>query len=262
MQQSAISAIAQSFAGNQEIARFMPELMADLEAAGVPANIIVQLVQPLCQMPRLTRVLDLACGKGQVDCALAEAVGCSVVGVAAVPEFVADAIRLAQARQLSHLCSFRCEDIRWAVAQPEEYDIVMLLAGGPIWGNIAQTVAALRRCVRPGGYLIIAHGFLATASATNWANYAGHRQTLAQLTAHGDVFLEEVLLSPEQITGLSPENIPRIANRAKMLALRHPNSADAFTQFVASIERTVARWQVDMKAAIWLLMKGILIADR
>jgi SAM-dependent methyltransferase len=262
MQHSAISSIAQSFADNQEIARFLPELMADLEAAGVPANIIVHLAQPLCQMPRLTRVLDLACGTGQVDCALAEALGCSVVGVAAIPEFIAAAIRLAQERELSHLCSFRCEDIRSAVAQPEEYDIVLLLAVGPIWGNIAQTVAAIRRCVRPGGYMIIADGFLATERDPTCANYAGHRQTLAQLTAHGDVLLEEVLLSPEQITGLRPEDIPRIANRAQMLARMHPNSAAVLTQFVDSMERTVARWQVDMKAAIWLLMKGILIADR
>lgn len=262
MNNSETFSIAQSFAVSPEVVPFLPELMADRDGIGVSPNIIVRLLQSLELTPEFTRVLDLGCGKGVVACAVAEALRFSVVSVDALPEFVVAARRLAAERQLSNLCSFRCEDIRCTVDSEVDYDVVMLLAVGPIWGDMEKTMAAIRRCARPGGYLIIADGFRATETSATWANYADHRHTLAQLMAHGDVLLEEVLLSPEQMTGLRPSDITQIAQRAEKLAQLHPESADLLIQFVDSIGRAAERWQTEMKAAIWVLMKGILIANR
>ncbi|MDZ7318156.1 MAG: class I SAM-dependent methyltransferase [candidate division KSB1 bacterium] len=262
MQNSATSSVARPFAVSPEMAPFLPELMTDLNTLGVPAYAIVQLLRSLRLTPEFTRVLDLGCGKGVVACAVAEALNFSVLGVDALPVSIAAASRLAAARGLSNICSFRCEDIRTTVANVDDYDVVMLLAVGSIWGSLEKTVAAIRHCLRPGGYMLIADAFWATERDIADVSYADHRHTLGQLTAYGDILLEEVLLSPAQMIDLSPGTIRLITQRAEKLAQLHPENANQLTQFVASLKQRVQFWHEQMKVAVWLMMKGVLIADR
>jgi len=142
--------VAEALETTPELLPFLPELLADLDELGTEVRDIVELLRPR-GLPAGARVLDLGCGKGTVALALARELGFRVLGVDGFVPFVEEASRHAAERGLAGACEFRQGDLREAVREVGGMDVVMLLAVGRVLGDAAETVEALRRCVRPGG---------------------------------------------------------------------------------------------------------------
>jgi hypothetical protein len=95
---------------------------------------------------------------------------------------------------------FTVGDVREAVAVASDYDLVLLLALGPVLGDLVDTVGTLRRCVRSGGLVLVDEAYLRDGIPTldDVEDCFDHETTVQRLEAHGDrLVVERVIDTPE-----------------------------------------------------------------
>ena len=152
--------LAQAFDATPELLPFIPKLLADLWALGCSLEVIVELLRPLGLPAETTRVLDLGCGKGAVALTLAREFGFQALGVDFFEPFIKDARERAEEMGVASRCQFVCDDIRDALGEASDFDLVIYASIGGVLGKFDECVAKLRRCVHPGGYMLIDAVFL------------------------------------------------------------------------------------------------------
>jgi 2-polyprenyl-3-methyl-5-hydroxy-6-metoxy-1,4-benzoquinol methylase len=190
---------------------------------------------------------------------LARELGCHVIGVDGFAPFVAEAERAAAAEGLSGHCHFRHADMREVVREGTAYDAVLLISVGPLFGDHATTVQALRGCTRPGGFMVIDDMYLAPGAGgqvPEYPQYAEREETLRRLTAHGDRVLLERTSSPEELLALNTSNTAAITRRAAELARAHPQAAAALEAFVARQREECQLQETRTVDALWLLQRA------
>jgi SAM-dependent methyltransferase len=237
---------------------FLPALLQDLESLGSCPEDIVEVLREVGLAPG-SRVLELGCGKGATARAVARALGCHVDGVDGFPAFVAEATRAAAEEGLSERCHFRHADLRAVVREGATYDAVLLVSVGPIFGDHASTVEALRACVRPGGYIVIDDMYLAPGAGgqvPEYAQYAEREETLRRLTAHGDRVLVERTWPTEERIEENARNTEAISKRAEELAREHPEARAVLEAFVARQREECELLETRTVDALWLLERS------
>lgn len=143
------------------------------------------------------------------------------------------------------------------LGREKQYDVALLLSVGPVLGDYEQTIAALRRLVRVGGYIVIEDGFLAEELAHQplAEGYAGHSETVRQLTACGDVVALEVICPTEQTRSVNQRNTELIRQRASLVRAIHPAFEQLIDEYVARQERETQILGTDVLCAIWVLRR-------
>jgi SAM-dependent methyltransferase len=162
------------------------------------------------RLPSGTRVLDLACGKGEMLCTWARDLGFEGVGVDVSTDFVAAAVARARMLGVADRVVFRHGDAAGFVAE-QPVDVAACLGatwiGGAGWRDaVGGTLALLERSLRPGGVLLLGEPFwrgLPETEEAVRACYAQTREDFAELPALLDRFdglgydLVEVVLADE-----------------------------------------------------------------
>ena len=249
--------IAQAMETDVRLLPLLPELLADLWELGPSAEQVVAALESVGVGPDST-VLDLACGKGAVAVALAEQLGVRVDGIDAFQPFLQAARALATERSVSQRCRFEQGDIRKLLEKEGQYDVALLLSVGPVLGDYEQTIAGLRRLVRPGGYIVIEDGFLAdgVTHLPLAEGYSGHSETLRQLTACRDVVVQEVICPTEQARSVNQRNTDLIRQRASLVRASHSDFEQLIDEYVARQVRETQILGTDVLCAIWVLRRA------
>lgn len=249
--------VAHAMEADVRLLPLLPELLTDLWELGPSAEQVVAALQSAGVKPNAA-VVDLACGKGAVAVALAEQLGARVTGIDAFQPFLQAARALAAERGVSQRCRFEPGDIRQLHRHEAHYDVALLLSVGPVLGDYAQTIAGLRRVVRPGGYIAIEDGFVADGVAHLPGNegYASHAETLRQLTACHDVVVQEVICPLEQARAVNQRNTELIRQRASLVRASHPAFERLIDEYVARQERETRTLGADVLCAVWVLRRA------
>jgi SAM-dependent methyltransferase len=100
------------------------------------------------------RVIDMGCGTGTVLALLAERYGIYGTGIDLRENFCREAEQNLKERGLSHQVRIRCGDAAGYLPD-EAYDCAVCLGASFIWGGVEPAVAALRKMVHPGGWILI-----------------------------------------------------------------------------------------------------------
>lgn len=236
----------------------LPELLRDLpDLSGATADVLDLLAD--AGLAPGSRVLDVGCGRGDVALAVVRRFDVAVDGVDAFAPFVASALARAAAAGLAQRCRFRQADLRTALAGGADYDAVLYVALGPLLGDPAATVAALRRRVRPGGAIVIDDAFLAPGHAppAAWPAYRDRATTEAGLTAWGDR-IEGVRLAGPASEAFAAATLAAIRRRVAELHRRHPDRAADLDAYLA---RQIEEFALlapggGLVAAIWRLCRS------
>jgi cyclopropane fatty-acyl-phospholipid synthase-like methyltransferase len=238
---------------DQALLPFAPELLADLDELGSDTDLIVEAVQAL-QLPKTARVLDLGCGKGETAIAIASTLGLKVLGVDLFAPFIELCRERAEQAGVEQRCIFRCTDILKLVSSIEPADVVIFAALGDVLGPLDETIGAIRKLVKPGGYMIISDDFIEEAAPTSlpaYDEYVSHQETLRRLQAHGDV-VEREIIEPD---AEAEDEGALIRRRALALAGKHPELAAAFLKFADDQDRAYEYITEHLVAAIWVVRR-------
>ncbi len=162
----------------------------------------LMLVGEICQLRPGARLLDLACGKGEMLCRFAAQLGITGVGVDIFPPVVADA----RARAFALGVAGRVEFVEADAAEPLDlgrFDVVSCLGASWIGGGLAGTLQIMQRYATARAWLLVGEvywarppsGELATRYGQDFADLAG---TLAHFEGAGVDLVEMVLSSEDE----------------------------------------------------------------
>jgi SAM-dependent methyltransferase len=115
----------------------------------------IRLLGDYLRLTAESRVLDIACGKAGPALVLAEAYGCSIVGVERSPGFAGEARRRVAEHGLEDRVEIRTGDARELALEPGAWDAALCLGASFVWGTMAEAAEALAPGVRPGGFVAI-----------------------------------------------------------------------------------------------------------
>ena len=110
------------------------------------------------RLPAGARILDLACGSGEMLCTWARDHGITGTGVDISTVFVGKAIARAAELGVADRVTFIHDDAAGHVADTP-VDVAACVGATWIGGGVAGTVELLRRSLRPGGMLLIGEPF-------------------------------------------------------------------------------------------------------
>jgi cyclopropane fatty-acyl-phospholipid synthase-like methyltransferase len=113
----------------------------------------------VARVGRGTRVLDLACGKGEMLCRWAQEFGSTGVGVDLSPVFTDAARKRAVELGVADRVDIEHADASSYRAEPGAFDIAACIGATWIGGVFAGTLALLRTSVPPTGLLLIGEPF-------------------------------------------------------------------------------------------------------
>lgn len=119
----------------------------------------IRRVGELLRLGPGSRVLDVACGMGGPAMLLAATFGCGIVGVERSPDFVAAGVERIAAAGLSDRIEIVEGDARAYPLQSAAWDAALCLGATFVFDDLAGTVAALTRTVKPGGFLAVGEPF-------------------------------------------------------------------------------------------------------
>lgn len=254
--------VAEAMGVTPELLPLMPDLFTDLTALGGRPQEVVELLRKHADLSPEVTAVDLGCGKGAVAVALASELGAWVLGVDLFEPFLDAAVSAAAEAGVKYMVSFRCGDLRETCAGTEVFDIAVLSAvGAGLFGGYADCVAALRRCVHPGGYLVIRDGVLNEtrpndATPDGYSHYRLYDEAATQLVTHGDDLIAKIVITPDQLQEQNSDDLQRLRAAADRLAAANPERREQLEAFLASQEREVAFIERETREALWLLRRG------
>jgi len=119
----------------------------------------LMLLGALSRVGPHTRILDLACGKGEMLCRWAQEYGSVGHGVDISEVFLAAARARAGQLGLADRVTFEHGDAGRYLSEAFGYDIVSCLGATWVGGGLAGTIRLMRRAVKPDGLLVIGEPF-------------------------------------------------------------------------------------------------------
>ncbi|MFO0834928.1 MAG: class I SAM-dependent methyltransferase [Phycisphaerales bacterium] len=235
---------------------FLPRIFAGMESLGSSPRTIVPLLiehAPARSTPRprkrgsrnsLTlRVLDLACGKGDLAISIARRLNrparpnpaCRVLAIDACDDFITHARARAARLGVEHLCEFRAARInsstrlgRGVLAGEPAFDVAMMIG---LWG-VERAAPLLSRLVRPGGVYVIDDAFAVDARAVRRFGAATLAEALQHIRAQGDAVLHASLVPLRSVRASSARILARLTRNTRDLAREHPRLRPALAEFI------------------------------
>jgi 2-polyprenyl-3-methyl-5-hydroxy-6-metoxy-1,4-benzoquinol methylase len=231
-------------------------LLQDIEVLGGDPEQMVGMVRPLKMAGGVRLVLDLGCGKGVIATALAAELGLHVTGIDAFQPFIDEARARASAMGIADQCLFEVADMRQLVHRLPPFDVVLFVACGRVFGDMHQTISALRTFVRPRGFIVI--GDLCRINGAAGANpdIPDHESVARALTAHGDrIVMEKHGLTQEsEDAGAHATRV--LERRARELMRLYPGLHASMWEYIETHRSDRARHQGSLVPALWVVQKG------
>lgn len=204
-------------------------------------------------LTRGARVLDVPCGMGGVSAIVAREFGARVRGFDVLPGHVAKAAAHAEREGVADRCQFSVADIRDVVARERGYDAVLWIAAPHVWSDAAETIRALRGCVRPGGTVFIADAYRhAEIPESLCPGYQTLEESMSGFSSAGDT----VALLPDPHTDWERDNqIARRAAEELLARLFDLDDRRVVGRYLAHLNNAGARDAVELGTAFWSVVR-------
>lgn len=120
----------------------------------------VDLVAEIAGLGPDTRMLDLACGRGEMLCRYAAGKGINGVGVDIWDAYIEDARTRAAELGVVDRVEFLAEEAAAYAAKAEMFDVVSVIGATWIGDGLGGTLDLIRPIARPGGFALIGDVYL------------------------------------------------------------------------------------------------------
>ena len=214
------------------IVPFLPYILQDAWELGTDPATVLGLVRRHARDHSRLRVADLGCGKGAVSVRLAKSLGCRSLGIDGIREFVDCAEAKAAEAGVAHLCLFEVADIRERIEALGRFDVIVLGAIGPVFGDYRATLATLAPHMRDGGLIVVDDGFFPDDSRSTHPQVLKRGEAMSQIAAAGMRLVEEVPVGGEAIKSQNETMFRDLRKRCLELMKRFPERKSLFEDYV------------------------------
>ncbi|MCE5327324.1 MAG: class I SAM-dependent methyltransferase [Planctomycetaceae bacterium] len=177
------------------------------------------------------RVADVACGKAEFLCLVAEAYDVTAAGVELSPYTIAAARENVQARGLGgRIELLHMDGGEYQPDAPESLDLASCIGGSWVYGNHKGTLEALTKMTRPGGLVLVGEPFWAADPDPEYLKLTGQDLNLCGSHAGNVATGEDVGLALLYTLVANPDDWDRYEGlqwrAAERYAAAHPDDPD------------------------------------
>ncbi len=221
---------------DKELFPFLPYILQDLWEIGADPGAIIKLINKHFDNHKGLKVLDLGCGKGAVSVKVSKKLGCRCFGIDAIPEFIEFAQQKANEFEVKHLCTFETGDIRKRVKDLSGYDVIILGAIGPVFGDYFTTLTTLSRCLDKKGIFIIDDGYIEDNSNYSHPSTFKKNAILQQIDKAGMELVENDIIQQEDIKDSDDFMFNNLKKRCYELIEKYPGKRNLFFDYIKEQE--------------------------
>ncbi|MCL2043777.1 MAG: class I SAM-dependent methyltransferase [Treponema sp.] len=138
-----------------KLVQYLPYILQDFWEMGTPPEDIIDIIRRYTQHYTDLYVLDLGSGKGAVSIQVALALQCTCLGIDALEDFVVFSNDKAREYCVHNICTFETHDIRERLTTLGAYNVIILGAIGPVFGDYYYTLKQLEPHLKDNGIIII-----------------------------------------------------------------------------------------------------------
>lgn len=215
-----------------ELFPYLSYILQDIWEFGASPEVIIDLVQKHAKEYSELKVLDLGCGKGAVLVKLAHKLKCKCYGIDAIKEFIDEANKKAKEYNVNSLCKFEVNDIRMKVAELSDFDIVILGAIGPVFGDYYTTLPIISKCLKKEGLIIIDDGYIENNSSYTHPLIQKKELILKQISEADMDFIDEAVILNEEIKESDDYIFENLKNRCNELIEKYPDKSRLFENYI------------------------------
>lgn len=216
---------------------FLSCILQDLWEIGASPDVIIKLIHKHTSNHSNLKVLDLGCGKGAVSIKLAKEFNCSCIGIDAVEDFIKEAQNKAKEYGVEKRCQFEVGDIRERVKELKGFDIIILGAIGPVFGNYYSTLSTLSKCLNKNGLIIIDDGYIEDESSFSHPLTEKRSSILKQITEAGMKLIDEVIINDDEIKSADDHIFKNLKKRCHELIEKYPEKSTLFLEYIKKQEK-------------------------
>ncbi len=232
------SVVAAMDGDTPELFQFLPYILQDFWEIGADPEAIINMVQKHSLAGPDLQVLDMGCGKGAVSVKLAQKIGCNCFGIDAIEAFVNEAAIKAAEYHVSYLCRFEVNDIRTRVKSLYGFDVIVLGAIGPVFGNYFETLSVLKKCLNPNGIILIDDGYIDDDKEFKHPVCITKGELNNQIHQAGmDIIDEKIYEADENTVNLHKLQFDNLRNRCEELIQKYPLKEKLFKDYIANQQR-------------------------
>jgi len=185
----------------------------------------------LLRLPEGGRVLDVACGKAEFLCLVAEAYHVKATGVELSPYTIEAARKNVEARGLADRIELlHADGGEYKPKAPESLDLASCIGGSWVYQNHRGTLDALKKMTRPGGLVLVGEPFWRPDPDPEYLKFTGNDSNLCGSHAGNVATGEDVGLTPLYTLVSSPDDWDRYEGlqwqAAERYAADHPTDPD------------------------------------
>ena len=221
---------------DKELFPFLPYILQDLWEIGADPDAIIKLIRKHFDHFAALKVLDLGCGKGAVSVKVSQKLGCTCYGIDAIPEFIVFAQQKATEFKVNHRCTFETGDIREKVKDLSGYDIVILGAIGPVFGDYFTTLTTLTKCINENGIFIIDDGYIEDKSDFSHPLMVKKSTIIQQIEKAGMQLVENDVMDREDIKDSDDFIFNNLKKRCYELIEKYPDKQSLFLDYIKKQE--------------------------
>jgi cyclopropane fatty-acyl-phospholipid synthase-like methyltransferase len=211
---------------------YLPAILQDAWEFGTSAETVLRLVRRNLPGQAGLRVLDLGCGKGAVAVTLARELGCRCLGIDAVAAFIDVARDKAREFRVASRCRFSQGDIRERVRALGRFDVIVLGAIGPVFGDCRATLDTLAPHLRRGGLVVVDDGYLPDDSAREYPQVLKRGEQLRQIAAAGMRLVDEWVFDRDELRRMNATLFRDLEKRCRELMDLHPEKKELFADYI------------------------------
>jgi len=210
---------------------FLPYIFQDFWELGTPPELVIELIRRNCNDYSNLQVLDLGCGKGAVSVKTAKALRCHCYGIDAIPKFIDTANEKAKEYDVEELCRFEVGDIRVKIEEMDKFDIIILGATGPIFGDYYTALTAIGKHLSDKGIVIIEEAYINDKSSYQHPPYLLRKDLLKQFGDAGMELIDETQCDYSGIADMNNE-MENISKRCNELKIKYPEMSSLFENYI------------------------------
>ena len=213
--------------------KYLPYIFQDYWEIGTPSEEIIKIIKKYKINYSTLNVLDLGSGKGAVSIKIAQELKCKCFGIDAIDDFVVYSKNKAEEYLVSNLCDFETNDIRTRIKTLQKYDIIILGAIGPVFGNYYHTLLQLKPHLSDDGLIIIDDGYVEDDCKKDYLNILNINELIRQINSAGMELIETVKINELPYINENYENeFKYLQKRCLELAQKFPRDKKLFFKYI------------------------------
>jgi len=246
---------------DKSLVDYLPYIFQDHWELGTSSEEIIEIIKKYKENYSNLNVLDLGSGKGAISVKIASELGCKCLGIDGINNFVAFSNNKAIEYSVNNICTFETGDIRSKIKTLEKYDVILLMAIGPILGNYYETLTQLSSHLSNDGLIIIDDGYVESECKKiypnkEYPNVLKENEINDQVNKAGMKIIEKMTIN--EISGTEEKygtDFNNIEKRCMELVEKYPENKELFLGYIKRQKREYEILNNEIVPAIFVIKK-------